>query len=577
MVFAPQVTERGMLVFQVALSSAAAELVRLPSIRAELSVFAAGPDLPLGRVEVTGPRTYVNIPLPSEMREHPEWRELRPGGPLPFALILHVSEVHLEAATTSIREFGRPEALAIEARKAVGWLKLDVVIPKVIPKAVVTAPVWFQQLVDFVRAQRGTGSLFLDRETGFPDLWAMFRDTQFTADQEDQMLRDLAHASPEEQDEAWAVLENNAALFGASTTRQQWQLAQRNDFPEFSGWQTLEPFRSVDEHACVYAVAVESGRQPYEPDPLRKTKGEVFRLAAVIRDAKRGEPTTETSFAVNDAKTAASLRDVRWQVLRWFGWPCFALLLEYMIRGDVIFVALPRVLRLATSAFELRRRIEESDVYFVARPALATPLAGQSLVAPAFAALLVSLFRSSGHVDLWMKVFPRMSNAAFSGHIDKWREIPIDAVPAKLSLLEKSDYKIRWAFFARPEERCSVRDTSDFKVRFCESVRVMMRHAMEVPWTFLAVNVVSHRDADRLPARSQARFCKHCGRLRSVASVAGVDSSIDAESLSTVCRCASVRDGRSASASMRADLRQKPSCWSGRAASGSMAQERPFC
>jgi len=104
MVFAPQVTERGMLVFQVALSSAAAELVHLPSIRADLSVFAAAPELSLGRIEVTGSRIYVKVPLPPEVGERPEWRDLRPGGPLPFALILHVSEVQLEAATSFLRK-----------------------------------------------------------------------------------------------------------------------------------------------------------------------------------------------------------------------------------------------------------------------------------------------------------------------------------------------------------------------------------------------------------------------------------------------------------------------------------------
>src|SRR5205823_9962810 len=86
-----------------------------------------------------------------------------------------VGSCHVADADAKARN---PEVCAIEARKAVAWLRLDVVIPKVTPKSAETAPEWFQRLVDFVRAQSGTGALFLDRETGFPDLWAMFRDTE---------------------------------------------------------------------------------------------------------------------------------------------------------------------------------------------------------------------------------------------------------------------------------------------------------------------------------------------------------------------------------------------------------------
>jgi hypothetical protein len=66
-------------------------------------VFAAAPEVSLGRVEVTGARIYVKLSVPPEVAARPEWRDLPPGGPLPFALILHVHEVQLEAATTFAR------------------------------------------------------------------------------------------------------------------------------------------------------------------------------------------------------------------------------------------------------------------------------------------------------------------------------------------------------------------------------------------------------------------------------------------------------------------------------------------
>jgi hypothetical protein len=99
MVFAPTVTEAGQLVFKVAFSATIAELVALPSIRAELSVIADFPEQLLGRVEVTDARPYIKLPLPPEVCELPQWREIDPGAALPFALILHLSNVRLEAAT----------------------------------------------------------------------------------------------------------------------------------------------------------------------------------------------------------------------------------------------------------------------------------------------------------------------------------------------------------------------------------------------------------------------------------------------------------------------------------------------
>ena len=63
-----------------------------------------------------------------------------------------------------------------------------------------------------------------------------------------------------EQEAAWALLEKNAALFGRTATAHKWQVAQRDDLPEFDSWETLRAFRSVDEHGYVYAVVVESAR-----------------------------------------------------------------------------------------------------------------------------------------------------------------------------------------------------------------------------------------------------------------------------------------------------------------------------
>lgn len=105
MIFAPAVTEAGELVFKVAFNATIAEIVVLPSIRAKLSVFAASQErLLLGRVEVTDARPYIKLPLPSSLRELPCWREIRPGAPLPFVLVLHLNDVHLEASTLHLND-----------------------------------------------------------------------------------------------------------------------------------------------------------------------------------------------------------------------------------------------------------------------------------------------------------------------------------------------------------------------------------------------------------------------------------------------------------------------------------------
>jgi hypothetical protein len=98
-VFPPMITPGGELVFKAAFNPRIAQLVTRPSIRTELSVFSGSPERVLGLVEIAGARPYVRLPLPPGLLELPQWRDLRRGGALPFALVLHVREVQLKAAT----------------------------------------------------------------------------------------------------------------------------------------------------------------------------------------------------------------------------------------------------------------------------------------------------------------------------------------------------------------------------------------------------------------------------------------------------------------------------------------------
>jgi hypothetical protein len=194
----------------------------------------------------------------------------------------------------------------------------------------------------------------------------------------------LRNADLKEQQEAWDVLDRNPALFHAGTTRLKWQMAQQGQFAAFDDWETLRPFRSVHggvEHSSVYAVAVEGSNG--RGDSASAAGGEVFRIAAIVAAADGEAPTIDTSFEVQDEETLRALQGIRPMAWRWLGLPCTLALLEYAIRGDTIFVALPVAVRLAFAARRLRRRLETADIYLVARPPMSTPLAGQSIVAPA--------------------------------------------------------------------------------------------------------------------------------------------------------------------------------------------------
>jgi hypothetical protein len=424
------------------------------------------------------------------------------------------------------------------------------------PRPATTASGWFRRFVEFVQRKSRENAIFLDRSSDFADLWENFEDVGLTRAESVEMKEVLQNAGVMEQTGAWAVLESSPSLFGLTATRFKWQIAQKGRFPAFEHWETLAPFRSVQdgrfEYVSVYAVAVETTRQG-QSVPAPSQRGEVFRLAAIVAPSSGGKPRVEWNFEVSDTATSEALRnEVRQQAWQWFGFSCVTLLLEYIFRGDAVFVALPRALRLAFSAWGIRRRLAASDVYFVAGPSLRTPVTGQSVVAPAFAALLLSLFRSSGLTDLWMRVFPRLDNAAFSGRVDKWKEIPIDAVETKIETLRRSGRKIRWAFFARPSDDVSSEDTLDLKVRFCKSTRAMIRQTMEPRKTFLVANVFSVAMA----CAGSAWGIQAYWPTPYIASVIGVDSSIDAATFVSGAPLR-VRSGRPISVRVGADRSAK--------------------
>jgi hypothetical protein len=424
------------------------------------------------------------------------------------------------------------------------------------PQPATTASGWFRRFVQFIQAKNVERAIFLEGCNDFADLWANFEDVGLTARELTEMKQVLQSAKLTDQKVAWAVLEGNPSLFGLTATRFKWQLAQLDRFPAFEQWETLAPFRSVQdgslEYLSVYAVAVEPTTSQAQGLAPQSVRGEVFRLAAVLAPSSGGKPTVEWSFEISDTATSEALRsEVRQLADQWLGFSCLALLWEYVFRGDSIFASLPRAVHLSLSASRIRKQLAKSDIYFVAGTSLRTPVTGQSMIAAALAALLLSLFRASGLPDLWMKVFPRLDNAAFSGRPDKWKQVPIDAVGAKIETLKSSGRKIRWAFFAQPTEDIPYKDT-DLKVRFCKSVRAMMRHAMERRKTFLATNALSLS----LACAGCVWGTQYYWPTPHIASVIGVDSAIDAAKLVSGIPLR-VRSGRPISVQMDTDRSAK--------------------